>query len=126
MEPADQLAGFARIEVDLAGEAWTVALADAPDLRAQGLRGVTDLGDARGMLFSWEADTASAFTMRDTLIALEIAFFAADGSEVGRLSMVPCDAEPCPSYRVDALYRWALEVPAGGFEGLGTLTLAVP
>ena len=49
--------------------------------------------------------------------------FAADGTLVDRFSMVPCDADPCPSYRPSGPYRTALEVPAGGFEGIDPLVL---
>jgi uncharacterized membrane protein (UPF0127 family) len=88
--------------------------------------GVADLGALRGMLFVWPDDVSSGFWMKDTLIPLDIAFFAADGSLVDRLSMVPCEADPCPSYRPSGPYRTALEVPAGGFEGVAPLVLAVP
>jgi len=112
--------------VTVGGEAWRVAVADTRELRVQGLRGVTDLGDVDGMLFEFEQTTTSGFTMRDTLIPLDIAFFAADGSLVDRLSMVPCDAVACPSYQAAGPFLWALETAAGGFEGVEPLTLEVP
>ena len=120
------LAGFATIDVVVGGETWAVAVADTPDLRAQGLMGVTDLGGLQGMLFLWEADTAGGFWMKDTLIPLDIAFFDADGSLVDLLSMEPCEADPCPTYRPSGPYRAALEVPAGGFDGVGRLDLTLP
>mgnify|MGYP001817915683 CR=1 FL=1 len=120
------LPGFVTIEIEVGDETWPVALADTADLRRQGLMGVTDLGGLRGMLFSWPDDTTGGFWMKDTLIPLDIAFFAADGSLVDLLSMVPCEADPCPSYRPSGSYRSALEVPAGGFAGVDPLILAVP
>ena len=45
------------------------------------------------------------------------------GSLVDRLSMVPCEADPCPSYRPSGPYRTALEVPAGGFDDVAELRL---
>jgi len=113
----DPLAAFEVIEVTVGGAAWSVALADTPALRSRGLMGVVDLGGLDGMLFSWPEDTAGGFWMRDTLIPLDIAFFGADGSLVDLLSMVPCPEDPCPSYRPSGPYRFALETPAGGFEG---------
>jgi uncharacterized membrane protein (UPF0127 family) len=114
------LAAFPRAEIDVASEPWQVAVADTPQLRAQGLMGVTDLGDVDGMLFVWDSDTPSWFWMKDTLIPLDIAFFRADGSPVAVLSMVPCEADPCPSYGPAGgrAYRYALEAPAGQLVGM--------
>jgi len=78
------------------------------------------------MLFIWEDDVLNGFWMKDTLMPLDIAFFGADGSLVDLLSMVPCAGDPCPTYRPSGSYRSALEVPAGGFDGLATIDLAVP
>jgi uncharacterized membrane protein (UPF0127 family) len=103
-----------------------VAVADSPALRVQGLRGVADLGGLDGMLFSFPEDSTAAFTMRGTLIPLDIAFFTAGGTLVDRLEMVPCNADPCPSYRASGPYRYALETPAGGFEGIEDLRLDPP
>lgn len=100
-----------------------MAVADNPARRAQGLTGVEDLGDLAGMLFVFPEDTTAGFWMKDTPLALDIAFFAADGSLVGLLSMVPCPGDDCPTYRPAGTYRYALEVPAGGFSGLSGLRL---
>jgi uncharacterized membrane protein (UPF0127 family) len=112
--------------IGVGGESWTVAVADTPVLRVQGLRGVAGLGDLDGMLFSFPEDSAASFTMRGPLIPLDIAFFTADGRLVDRLEMVPCNADPCPSYRPSGSYRYALETPAGGFERIGDLRLEPP
>lgn len=106
------------ISVSLDEETLLVARANSPDERAQGLMGVEDLGAVDGMLFVFPADTNGSFWMKDTLIALDIAFFSADGVLVDILAMEPCLADPCPSYRPDGVYRWALELPAGGLTGL--------
>ena len=119
------LPGFATVEVAVGGETWPVALADDDDERARGLMGVVDLGGLRGMLFAFPADSSAAFWMKDTLLALDIAFFAADGALVDRLEMTPCTADPCPVYQPAGPYRYALEVPAGGFAGVADLRLDV-
>lgn len=113
------VAGFSLVTATLDGEPVTLALADDQAERERGLMGVADLGDLDGMLFAWESEVASAFTMRNTLIALDIAFFDADGVLVDRLRMVPCREDPCPPYRAAGPYRWAVEAPAGALEGLG-------
>ena len=117
------LSVFPTAVIGVGEESWTVAVAGTQALRVQGLRGVADLGGLDGMLFSFPEDSAAGFTMRGTLIPLDIAFFAADGSLVDRLEMVPCNADPCPSYRAAGPYRYALETPAGGFDGIEDLHL---
>ena len=116
---------FVSVDVRVGGVVWKVALADKPALRSVGLRGVTDLGGLDGMLFTFKADTSVSFTPRDTVIPLDIAFFTVEGALVDRLEMIPCQDVVCPSYRASAPYRFALETPAGGFDGLASLSLDV-
>jgi uncharacterized membrane protein (UPF0127 family) len=117
------LPGFATAEVRIGDERWPVAVADDGAARAQGLMGVVDLGGLRGMLFVFDSDGTAAFWMKDTLLALDVAFFTAEGSLVDLLEMEPCPADPCPVYQPLAPYRYALEVPAGGFAGVEDLRL---
>jgi uncharacterized membrane protein (UPF0127 family) len=121
---SDDLGPFTTDVIDLGGVAWTVAVADTPAERFRGLRGVRDLGDLDGMLFVFDTTSSSAFTMRDTLMPIDIAFFDSTGELVDRLEMVPCNSEPCPRYRASGSFRYALETDAGGFDGLGELTLS--
>ncbi|MBM3695733.1 MAG: DUF192 domain-containing protein [Actinobacteria bacterium] len=117
------LSGFTPTEVLVGGEPWPVLVADEAAERERGLMGVTDLGEARGMLFVFPEDTTAGFWMKDTPLALDIAFFAADGSLVEVMALSPCRAAPCPTYRPAGPYRYALEVPAGGFSGVEDLRL---
>lgn len=103
-----------------------VAWAGDASSRFQGLRGVSDLGGLDGMLFDLGTQSATSFTMRDTLIPLDIYFFDAGGSSVGTLEMVPCAEEPCPSYRIDRLFRYALEVPEGSQDFGSSPQLELP
>lgn len=122
-----ELAGFPVREVLVAGDPWLVAVADTPERRARGLMGVEELGGLDGMLFVFSEDVRSAFWMKDTLIPLDIAFFALDGSLVEVLRMEPCEGEPCPGYRPAGDYRWALEAPAGRLSELPPESrLAIP
>jgi len=124
----NDLAGFARVEVVLAGEPFTVAVADTPVLRAQGLMGVTDLVDVDGMLFVFVTETViepvlRSFWMRDTLIPLDIWFFDYDGKLVDMLTMTPCTAEPCERYTPSAPYNYAVETEVGRIGPTTTVEL---
>ncbi|MDH3259452.1 MAG: DUF192 domain-containing protein [Acidimicrobiia bacterium] len=112
------LPGFETVEVILEGESLLVALADTRDLRTQGLMGVTDLGGLDGMVFVFPDPSVHTFWMKDTLIPLDLAFFATDGSLLGVLTLEPCPSGACPSYGVGEPSQWAIEVPAGGFADL--------
>jgi uncharacterized membrane protein (UPF0127 family) len=114
----DGLPGFESVEIILDGNSLLVALADTPDRRSQGLMGVTDLGDLDGMVFVFPEPSTGRFWMKDTLIPLDIAFFATDGSLLGVREMDPCTSDPCPNYGVEAPWQWAIEVPAGVFDDL--------
>jgi uncharacterized membrane protein (UPF0127 family) len=101
-----------------------VLTASTAQARAQGLMGVTDpgLGGYDGMLFEYDEDAGGSFWMRNTLLALSIAWFDADGSVVSTADMEPCpddvaDAD-CPRYAPDGAYRAALEVPQGALDDL--------
>jgi uncharacterized membrane protein (UPF0127 family) len=99
-----------------------VWLADSDDEHQRGLMGVTDLGDAVGMLFAFDEPVGLRFYMYQTPMPLSIAWFAADGSLVGEADMSPCLDVPsgdCPLYSADAAYRLALETPPGALPGLG-------
>lgn len=80
--------------------------------------GVVDLGDLDGMLFVFGEEVSVAFTMQNTLIPLDIAFFDQAGRPVDRLSMTPCESEPCPLYRTSGAFAYALEMPAGAMGRL--------
>lgn len=96
-----------------------VYVADDPDLRRQGLRGVEDLPREAGMVFLYSDDTRGGFTMQDTLIPLSIAFFDSAGTVLAVMDMDPCEAEPCPTHDPGVAYRGALEVNQGRFGDLG-------
>jgi uncharacterized membrane protein (UPF0127 family) len=113
-----ELEAFGRATVDLNGRSWRVAVADTPELRSQGLMRVTDLGDVDGMLFVYEELAPVSFWMKDTVIALDVAFFDGDGKLFLVLEMEPCREDPCPSYASREDTQWALEAPAGVLRDL--------
>ena len=99
----------------LDGQELLVAVVSTPSARHQGLRDVEDLGDLDGMVFWWGgASSTSPFTMSETLIPLDIAWFDAEGRLVDADQMVPCPSGlDCPLHRASGAYSIALERPAG-------------
>lgn len=103
-------------DVVMDGTPWRVLVAGA-----EGMRGRSDFAGADGMLFDLGRDVgpgAVAFVMDGVPIALDIAWFAGDGSLVGRARMEPCAAEPCPRSVAPAPFRYAIEALPGAFDEL--------
>jgi len=96
-----------------------VRIARTPDQRTHGLMHVAELPDGAGMWFVFESDRTGAFWMKNTLVALDIAYVDADGLVVSIADAVPCESDPCPTYPPDGPYRTVLEVPAGWFDRVG-------
>jgi uncharacterized membrane protein (UPF0127 family) len=127
VEPGVLPEGFTTARVRIAepdGEVCEVCvwLADNSDERSRGLMGVTDLGDAAGMLFVFDQVTSGSFYMFQTPRPLSIAWFAADGTHLTETEMAPCLGVPsdeCARYSPDADYLTALEVWSGGLADLG-------
>jgi uncharacterized membrane protein (UPF0127 family) len=107
------LSGFDTTTISIDDRELVVAVADTSETRRRGLMGVTDLGGLDGMLFIFEADSEGGFWMSNTLIQLDIAFFASDGIFVDKLTMVPCTTDDCPRYHATGPYRYAIEAPEG-------------
>lgn len=119
--PANDLDDFPRFDMVVAGEPWTVAVAETPARRGRGLMGVTELVGVDGMLFVFVGETNTGpvevpFTMRNTLIPLDIWFFDYDGKLVDQLTMQPCEKEPCPTYSAGGPFAYALETAVGRID----------
>jgi len=102
---------------------YCVWLAETPAQRQKGLMGVTDaeLGGRSAMVFRFPDDTTSSFWMKDTLLPLSVAWYAADGTLVSTADMDPCPAGTldCPVFEPGGQYRDAIEVAQGGLDRLG-------
>lgn len=96
-----------------------VKIARTGDEHQHGLMEVTDLPDGTGMLFEFDDDRTGGFWMKNTLVPLDIAFIADDGTIVSIFQMEPCAADPCTIYTPTGPYRRALEVAQGWFERAG-------
>lgn len=113
-----QLADLDLVTLEVDGRPLLLAVADDTLERSTGLMFISDLDDLDGMVFVYRSDTTTPFHMENTLIPLDIAFFTADGTFVSKTTMTPCLTDDCPNYEAEDRYRYAVEVPAGGFDAL--------
>jgi uncharacterized membrane protein (UPF0127 family) len=102
--------------IDLDGQTLTVAVADTADERVQGLMEVTDLANLDGMLFVFDEARILSFTMKNTLIPLDLWFIDGSGAIVETVEMTPCLDQPCPGYPSTTEVPFALETPVGVFD----------
>lgn len=99
-------------------------LADSVELRNRGLMGVTDLGPADGMAFVYPEPHTTRFWMKDTLLPLSIAFYAADAEFIGSFDMQPCvavDSNECERYPTPTDFLIAVETAQGELATAGLL-----
>lgn len=103
-------------ELDVGGVTVTAEIADTPALRERGLMERDSLPENHGMLFVYPEERDLSFWMRNTPLALDIAFIDRSGTIVNIETMQPNDDESKVSTR-PAMY--ALEMEAGWFEANG-------
>ena len=116
--PVHPLSGLVRRQISLVGPLGNsikilAEIADEPEAQGKGLMGRDALGPYEGMLFIFPDEAPRGFWMKDTLIPLDILFFDATGRWVHGVTMVPCEADPCPVYDSHGLAKYALEMHAG-------------
>ena len=101
--------------VELAGERYTVEVADGDGERARGLMFRDSLADGHGMLFIHDHTGPLAYWMKNTRIPLDILYFDEALELVSQQRDVPpCSAgNACPSYPSRAPARYVLELNAG-------------
>lgn len=107
--------------VTLIGEwgkaAFTVAVADDPAERAQGLMFVEQMPTMAGMLFIYESPQRASFWMKNTLIPLDMIFADTTGRIVTvHQNAVPLDETPIPGGED---IRFVLEINGGMAARLG-------
>lgn len=101
--------------VELAGQRYTVEVADDDEERAMGLMFREDMAVDRGMVFIHERQEPQAYWMKNTKIPLDILYFDSDRKLVSQQRDVPpCSAgNQCPPYPSAAPARYVLELNAG-------------
>lgn len=100
-------------ELDVGGVTVTAEIADTPALRERGLMERTSLPENHGMLFVYPDEQPRSFWMRNTPIALDIAFLDRNGTVINVATMQPNNDTSVLS---DNPAMYALEMEAGWFE----------
>lgn len=118
------LSGCASAEehwVELAGERYTVELADDDAERARGLMFRDVLAEGHGMFFIHERTEPLAYWMKNTRIPLDILYFDESLRLVSQQRDVPpCSGgNACPSYPSRVPARYVLELNAGEAARIG-------
>jgi len=119
--------GFTTVTVRITktdGEVCEVCmwLADDANERGQGLMGVTDLGDAAGMIFAFDQLRNGNFFMFQTVTPLSIAWFDDAGVFFSATNMDPClfeDSSLCERFSPGGPYMSAIEVFQGDLASIG-------
>lgn len=102
----------------------TLEVAEDFDQRQKGLMGRKSLADNEGMLFVYvdPQNPEHGFWMYKTLIPLDIAYLAPDGTIGNIRKMAPCssgNAGNCPSYPAGVTFTSAVEMNRGFFASHG-------
>jgi len=101
-----------KIPIYIKGKEIWVELAQTPEQRAKGLMWREKLGNNEGMLFIFEAEGYHSFWMKNTYIALSIAFIDKEGKIVEIREMEPLSTE---SHSPPKPILYALEMKRGWF-----------
>jgi uncharacterized membrane protein (UPF0127 family) len=91
-------------------------VARTDEQRALGLMHRVELGPDEGMLFMCDEAAVQKFWMKDTPVALSIAFLEEDGTILHLDDLDPFSLESCTC---DHPVRYILEVPRGWFDDHG-------
>ena len=113
-EPTSTRFQAAGIEVgDIRLDVW---LAEESAQRRHGLSEIDELPETiDGMLFVFPVATSASFNMEDVFFPLDIWWFDAGMTLIGKTRMEPCTESPCTSYGAPGEIKWALETPADAY-----------
>lgn len=109
------------VEMQIAGRALILEVAETAESRARGLSGRPKMGEDRGMLFVFDRAGIYPFWMKDTLMPLDIIWLK-DGEIKDIVTLeAPTSTLFTPIHVPFALADKALELNAGEAERLGLL-----
>ncbi len=98
---------FSEIEVAVNHQRYPLEYAETFEQRAQGLMFRQSLCDDCGMLFKFESERRAGMWMKNTFIALDVAFIAANGTITDIKSMQPHDVNTTSASQ-PVLYAWEM------------------
>ncbi len=121
----NELDKLGTVRVAIKGQNFELWIADDHAERTRGLMKITAEqmaplpdGTKRGMLFVFEFERNLSFWMRDTIIALDIAYLDSKGTVVATYTMPPLD-DRLGQYVSGSPARFAIEVNANVLVELG-------
>jgi uncharacterized membrane protein (UPF0127 family) len=122
--PGSNFDGFDATEIVISNSDGShrscVLTADTSEQQQRGLMNQDDLDGYDGMIFRFPTAAERTFWMRNTRVALSIAFFDGEGGFVSATDMEPCgDSPQCPQYSSHGASKFAIEVLKGGLPALG-------
>jgi uncharacterized membrane protein (UPF0127 family) len=104
-------------KISIGEQILTVEIADTLERVNKGLMFRAALLDGHGMLFIYSKPHILSFWMKNTYIALSIAFFDQNKILLNTADMPPFDKSPnLPEFKSIAPALYALEVPQGWFK----------
>ena len=115
--PKQQAQAAALPTIKVGAKTLQVEIVQNDEERMRGLMHRDQLPAEQGMLFVFEEAQIQSFWMRNTFIALDIAFIDANGKIIDIQRMTPLDETK--SYQSPAPVPYVLEVNAGWFERNG-------
>jgi uncharacterized membrane protein (UPF0127 family) len=108
--------GLPQVRLMVGGKALTAEVASTPQQQRIGLMYRRSLPPDHGMLFVWERPQAVCMWMKNTWIALSVAFLDADGRIVNIADMQPLTEDV---HCAQTAVRYALEMPLHWFARHG-------
>ena len=111
-----EVSNLPRVQLTAGEHRLSVHVARSADDRALGLMHRRQLGEDEGMLFIDDECRPQSFWMKDTPLALSIAFLAEDGTIVHLDDMAPDTLDGCSC---EHPVRYVLEVKQGWFAERG-------
>ena len=107
---------FGQAKVNMAGQTYTLELASNDTQRARGLMYRTELCNSCGMLFDFGRARHVGMWMKNTNIALDVAYLNANGKIINIEQMQPLSLQ---SHYSDGPVKFAIEMNLGWFAKQG-------
>lgn len=121
----NELDKLGMVSMSIKSKPFQLWIADSSDEQLKGLMFVTAEqmaplpdGADRGMIFIFERDQTNSFWMKNTIIPLDIAYVASNGTVVSTYTMAALD-ERVNQYPPSSPYRYVIEVNANRLVELG-------